>query len=498
VLLNDLAWTSAAVGAAAGRNEKIALLAATMTGLAGDEVGSGVSYLAGVVPQGSIGLGWSTLAELPDPAGVATITVSEFDDWLTGVAGTRGPGSKEQRKSLVDDLFGRMTEQEQLFASGLLLGDLRQGASQGVMLSAMSVAWSVPLTDVRRAMMLSGDLSATVRACTDGLTALRGITLTVGTPILPMLASTAPSAAAALAQIQRPQLEWKLDGARIQIHKRGGFVVAYTRGLNVADVPEAIATVSTFPAANLILDGEVIGVDPDGRPMPFQETMGAFAQDGSVATVPLAAFYFDVLHVDGVDLIDLPLEERLVALDRIVPAEARIPRLVTTDAAEAERFLHDAVAEGQEGVMVKSLDAPYDAGRRGKSWLKVKPVHTLDLVVLAVEWGSGRRAGTLSNIHLGARSGDDFVMLGKTFKGMTDEILTWQTERFLELETHRQGRVVYVRPEQVVEVAVDGVQTSSRYPGGVALRFARVRRYRHDKTANTADTIETVRSLLSR
>ncbi len=378
----------------------------------------------------------------------------------------------------------------------LLLGELRQGANEGLVLDGLARATEVAPGALRRALMLSGDLEAAARAAGVGADAVAAVGLEVGRPIRPMLASTAPDVAAAVTDLGMASVEWKLDGARIQVHRHGDEVRIWTRNLNeITDrLPAVAATVRALPVDTVVLDGEVLGVSDDDRPERFQDTMRRFGSDGPA--VSLAPMFFDIVHVDGEDLIDAPLGDRLDRLDAVVGA-LRIPGVRTDDPTVAAAVLDEALAAGHEGVMVKSLDAPYEAGRRGKSWRKVKPVHTLDLVVLAVEWGSGRRQGWLSNLHLGARGADgQMVMVGKTFKGLTDEMLTWQTARFLELETGRRRHVVDVEPVQVVEIALDGVQRSTRYPGGVALRFARVRRYRDDKTAAEADTIGTVQAML--
>ena len=353
--------------------------------------------------------------------------------------------------------------------------------------------------------MLAGDLPAVAEtALADGAAGLDRFRLEVGRPLQPMLAKTATSVEAAMEQIEgAAAVDWKLDGVRIQVHREGDDVAVFTRTLDpiTERVPEVVEAVLALPVRSIVLDGEAIALRPDGRPRPFQQTASRAASRGDVDAlrreVPLTPFFFDVLRVDDAELIDLPATERQASIEGVVPADLWVPRLVTKDVGEAQAFFDDAVARGHEGVVVKSLDAPYEAGRRGGAWLKVKPVHTLDLVVLAAEWGHGRRKGWLSNLHLGARDPDagGFVMLGKTFKGLTDELLRWQTERFLELETHRDGITVFVRPELVVEIAFDGIQTSSRYPAGMALRFARVIRYREDKGPDEADTVETVRTL---
>jgi DNA ligase-1 len=413
-----------------------------------------------------------------------------------------GKGSTTARKTLVGELFGRATGDEQRFLVGLLSGELRQGALEGVMTEAVARAASVPVAAVRRAMMLRGSLGAVASAALSGGTeALAGFGLEVGRPVRPMLAASAPTIEEALAKAGgTAAVEWKLDGIRIQVHLDRGEVWLFTRTLDdiTARLPEVVAVLAKLPVSSAVLDGELIALREDGRPLPFQDTAARTASlEVKGPPVPLSLFLFDVLHLEGADLIDSEDTERRAALARAVPAELLMPRLVTDSAGEATAFFEDALAHGHEGVVVKSLRAPYAAGRRGAGWIKVKPRHTLDLVVLAVEWGHGRRRGWLSNLHLGARDPvtGGFVMLGKTFKGLTDELLTWQTSRLLELEERRDSYTVHVRPELVVEIAFDGVQRSPRYPGGLALRFARVLRYREDKTAAEADTIDTIRAL---
>ncbi len=409
------------------------------------------------------------------------------------------------RRAALAALFGRATQDEQRFLVRLAGGELRQGALAGIMVDAVARAASVDAPAVRRAAMLAGDLPAVAEAAlVEGAAGLERFRLEVGRPLQPMLAKTATSVESAMEQIGgAAAVDWKLDGVRIQVHRDGDDVSVFTRTLDpITDrVPEVVEAALVLPVHSIVLDGEAIALRPDGRPRPFQQTASRAASRGDVDAlrrdVPLTPFFFDVLRVDDSDLIDLPATERLAAVEGVIPAELWVPRLVTKDVAEARTFYDDAVARGHEGAVVKSLDAPYEAGRRGGAWLKVKPVHTLDLVVLGAEWGHGRRHGWLSNLHLGARDPETggFVMLGKTFKGLTDELLRWQTERFLELETHREGITVFLRPEIVVEIAFDGIQTSSRYPAGMALRFARVIRYREDKDSPEADTIETVRTL---
>jgi ATP-dependent DNA ligase I len=495
MLLAELARTSIAVAETSSRRAKRDAIASLLRDLRPEEVPVAVAYLSGELPHPPIGVGWAALRELPPPGADASLELLEVDVALRRIGETAGPGSQALRREQVAALFGRATEPEQGFLVGLLTGELRQGALEGVMVDAVARAAEVPAAAVRRACMLSGDLGAVAAAAiTEGETGLAAFRLDLLRPLQPMLAQTAEDLADALARVSPAAVEWKLDGARIQVHRLADEVRVFTR--NLADithrVPEIVEVVRTLPAHTLVLDGEAIALGEAERPRPFQVTMSRFGTSGE-HRVPLSAFFFDCLHWDGEDLLDLPARERIAR----VPEELRIPRIETADPAEAERFLDDALARGHEGVMVKALDAPYEAGRRGGSWLKVKRAHTLDLVVLAAEWGHGRRRGRLSNLHLGARdpATGGFVMLGKTFKGMTDAMLAWQTEKLLELEAHRDDYTVYVRPELVVEIAFDGLQQSSRYPGGLALRFARVKGYREDKRADEADTIETVRAI---
>jgi len=502
--LEEIASTSAAVAAARARLAKIERLSACLRDLTPEEIPVAVAYLSGRLPQGTIGVGWAALRELPAPGATATLDLLEVDAALTEIAAATGPGSQATRRELIAGLFERTTEAERGFLFGLLSGELRQGALEGIMVEAVARAADLPAADVRRAAMLAGDLGPVAAdAMIEGVTGLARYHLSVLAPVQPMLAQTAATVTEALARTGRAAVEWKLDGARIQVHRLGDDMRVFTRNLaDVTDrVPELVATLREVDAEAFVLDGEAIALREDGRPHPFQVTMGRFGSRLQAAqlqtSLPLSAFFFDCLHANGRDLIDLTEAERFDGLTALLSAANVVPRMVTDDPAAGEAFLEDALRRGHEGVMVKSLDGLYEAGRRGAAWLKVKRAHTLDLVVLAAEWGHGRRQGWLSNLHLGARDpeGGGFVMLGKTFKGMTDEMLSWQTERLLELETGRHGIVVEVRPELVVEVAFDGLQASTRYPGGLALRFARIKGYRHDKAAQDADTIDTVRSL---
>jgi ATP-dependent DNA ligase I len=516
MLLAEIAAVSRTVATTSARLAKIEALATALREAGPLEVPIAVAYLSGELPQRQIGVGWATLRGGFAPAAVATLTLAEVDSGFAAIGAISGQGSTAARKALVSELFGRATETEQEFLYGLLSGELRQGALEGVMTEAVARAASVPVAEVRRAMMLRGSLGAVAAAAlAGGRGALHAFRLEVGRPVRPMLAASASSVSEALAKISAAApapadapapvecaVEWKLDGIRIQAHLAEGTVRLFTRTLDeiTGRLPEVVAALAKLPVRAAVFDGELIALRADGRPLPFQDTAARTAsQDGDPKSpgVPLSVFLFDVLHADGTDLIDLPYHRRHAELARAVPPDLLTPRLVTGSVTEASEFFRDALAHGHEGVVVKSLDAPYAAGRRGSGWIKVKPRHTLDLVVLAVEWGHGRRRGWLSNLHLGARDPDTggFVMLGKTFKGLTDELLTWQTERLLALADHRDSYTVYVRPELVVEIAFDGVQRSPRYPGGLALRFARVLRYREDKTAAEADTIETVRAL---
>ncbi len=501
--LHRLVDVSSAVRDTSSRTAKIALLAACLTDLGPAESAAGVAFLSGAPRQRQTGAGWAALRDLPPPAEQPELTVAEVDGALERLAALAGPGSRGARLQELERLLSRATRREQAFLVSLILGDLRQGALAGVMIEAVAQSASVPPADVRRAAMLGGDLAlAAQTALGEGVEGLRRIRLEVGRPVAPMLAGTAPDVEAALGKIAPAAVEWKLDGARIQVHRSDGEVRVFTRSLDeVTDrVPEVVAAALALPVSAIVLDGEAIALRDDGRPHPFQVTASRFASrrdvDAQRRSVPLTALFFDVLHAGGDDLIDRPAAERFAVLAAAVPEPMRVPRTVAETGAEAAAFLEDALARGHEGVMVKALTAPYAAGGRGGAWLKVKPRHTLDLVVLAAEWGHGRRQGWLSNLHLGARLPDgSFCMLGKTFKGLTDAMLQWQTERLLELETGRTAYRVDVRPELVVEIAFDGVQRSPRYPGGVALRFARVLHHRPDKRADEADTLESVQAI---
>jgi DNA ligase-1 len=509
VRLIDLADISARVGATSSRLAKISLIAEALRLAGPATVATVVAWLAGEARQGRIGIGYATLREARGvPAAAAPVlTVEEVDAAFDHLLEIKGKGASAERLRQLRSLFERALEAEQDFLTRLLLGELRQGALEGLMADAIAKAAGLPGPDVRRAVMLSGELAAVAQAAlAEGAAGLARFRIELFRPLQPMLAQPAEDAADALARLGEAAFEWKLDGARVQVHKAGDEVRVYTRKLNevTAAVPEVVEVVRALPAREAVLDGETIALRPDGRPEPFQVTMRRFGRRLDIETLraelPLDVFLFDLIALDGTALIDRPLAERAGALDALVPPAGRIPRLVTGDPEAAAAFVTDAMARGHEGAMAKALDGVYAAGARGGGWLKVKQAHTLDLVVLAAEWGSGRRAGFLSNLHLGARDAANggFVMLGKTFKGLTDQLLAWQTGAFLEREVGRDRYTVYVRPELVVEIAFNDIQASPHYPGGMALRFARVKRYRSDKEPSDADTIETVRALFVR
>jgi DNA ligase-1 len=507
VELKDVADTSAAVAGVSGRLAKTDLLAGCLRRADPAEAEVVASYLAGELRQRRTGLGYASLRDLPPPAEAPSLQVLEVDAAFGAIAELSGKGSTAARRERFGALLARATASEQRLLAGLVSGELRQGALDGVLTEAVARASDVPAADVRRAVTVAGALvpvaAAVLAAGAEGLARFR---LTVGSPLRPMLASPAPDIAEALARTGEAAVEWKLDGVRVQIHRDGSDVAVFTRTLDdiTGNVPELVEAVLALPVRSAVLDGETIALDPSGRPLPFQRTGSRVSSRVDVATarakVPLSLFVFDALHLDGADLIGLPGTERWAAMAAVVPESARVPRIVTADVAEAQAFFDDAVAQGHEGVIVKGLDVPYEAGRRGSGWLKVKPRHTLDLAILAAEWGHGRRQGWLSNLHLGALDpagaygpAGGWVMLGKTFKGLTDTMLTWQTAELLSLADGPTDEwVVRVRPELLVEIAFDGVQTSPRYPAGVALRFARVLRHRPDKPAAEADTIDSV------
>jgi DNA ligase-1 len=506
MLLLHIVRTSQRVAATRSRLAKVDHLAECLKALAPEEREAGVCYLSGLLPQGRIGIGGAALrAAMPGTAASAPrLGIAEVDETLSRIARISGPGSAAQRLQLLESLLAQGTREEQDFLVRLLVGELRQGALEGLMVEAVAQAAQVPAQEVRRAAMVAGDLTAVAAAAlTAGTEGLRRFSIRLLEPLRPMLAQTAQGLPDALAHLERAAVEFKLDGARVQVHKAGRQVRVFSRRMNdvTAAVPEVVESVRALPARELILDGEALALRPDGRPQPFQVTMRRFGRRLEVErmreALPLSVYFFDCLYLDGDDLTGEPAARRFRALSESAPEGLVIPRIETADAARAAAFLDEALGRGHEGVMAKSLEALYEAGNRGSTWLKVKPAHTLDLVVLAAEWGHGRRRGWLSNLHLGARdpATGAFVMLGKTFKGLTDDMLQWQTERLLGLEVARDDYTVYVRPELVVEVAFNDIQESPHYPAGMALRFARVKRYRPDKSAAEVDTVETVRSI---
>ncbi len=513
-LFGDVVETAAVVAASSARNDKVAALAALLGRIDPSEVPIVVGLLTGEVRQGRIGVGWAAVRDLDvNPASKSSLRVTDVDSAMTELAQISGLGSKARRTERLERLLGQATASEMEFLSTVLTGGLRQGALDGVMATAIAKAAGVPVGVVRRASMFSGDLGETAQiALADGQDALEAVGLKVGRGVEPMLAATSTSVAEAMAELVRDDgsvavsIQAKLDGIRLQVHRSVDEVTLYTRNLNnvTERLPAICELVRSLPGSELVLDGELIGVSEDSPEM-FQDTASTFSSGGSSGRVDLGLRFFDLLHRDGVDLVDEPLGTRLAALadvagdhmiDGLVIDGTVIDGTVTADISEAEEFAAATLAAGHEGVMVKALDSIYAAGRRGKTWRKVKPVHTYDLVVLGAEWGHGRRTGWLSNLHLGARNGDDFVMVGKTFKGLTDELLGWQTEAILERESGREGITVFARPELVVEIAIDGVQRSTTYRGGLALRFARVKRYRSDKLAAEANTLDDLRALI--
>jgi ATP-dependent DNA ligase I len=495
------------MSATAARLAKVRALAACLPALAPDEIEIGVQYLSGETRQGRFGLGYATLsaASVGTATAVPTLSLADVDRWLGEIAVIRGSGARARRSEALRGLFARATASEREFLIRLLIGELRQGALIGVMIDAIAAAAELPAADVRRAAMYSKTIGAVARvALLEGSKGLGQFQLEILSPVAPMLAQTAADTAEALRQLSGDVVfEWKMDGARIQVHKLADTVRIYTRNLNevTSAVPEITARVQQLPVREAVLDGEAIAFTASGRPQPFQITMRRFGRKPNVeklrAELPIHAFFFDCLRLEDRSLVDRPARERFAALARAVPESLRIPRLITSSEDEARAFYDAALDAGHEGLMAKSLDAPYEAGNRGASWLKIKRAHTLDLVVLAAEWGHGRRAGKLSNLHLGALdpATGQYVMLGKTFKGLTDAMLEWQTKAFLVRETHRDPWTVYVRPELVVEIAFSDLQASPRYPGGLALRLARVKRYRDDKRVEEADTMDSIRRI---
>ncbi|WP_460957272.1 ATP-dependent DNA ligase [Parasphingorhabdus pacifica] len=501
-LLSEVVTTSGEVAGTRSRKAKVTAIADLLARVAPSEIRPATAFISGELPGGRVGVGWSTLSSVDaEPAAEPELTVADVDGGVAELRETTGAGSAQRRHEVLTRLLRSATAAEQRFLVRLLGGELRQGALEGVVLEAVAAAGGVPAEAVRRAFMLSGRLPETAEvALRGGESALAEIRLEVGRPLRPMLASPAETLDAALAELGPASIEYKLDGARIQVHRDGEQVRVYTRTLRevTGTVPELVELVRGLDCRSIVLDGETLALTDSGRPRPFQETMARFGAQ-SPRDLRLRPYFFDCLHLDGRDLLDLPLRERLTALEGVA-SEYRIPAVLSTDAGQASDLLDEALDAGHEGVVLKSLDSGYAAGRRGRTWRKVKPAHTLDLIVVAAEWGHGRRSGWLSNLHLGARDPDGGppLMVGKTFKGLTDELLAWQTAEFPRWRQREDGSTLYLTPGLIVEVELDGVQVSTRYPGGVALRFARVLRYRPDKDVASADTIGTVRALLPR
>ena len=505
MLLSRLVDTSRRIAETAKRLEKIGLLVQLLKQLHSDEIEIAVAFLSGTTRQGRIGIGYAALRDAAStPAESPSLELLELDRTLESITATTGPGSAQRRVDVLHGMLARATEPEQKFLWGLLLGELRQGALEGIMLEALARASSLPLERVRRAVMVAGDIAAVAAVLLEkGEAGLAQYDVQLFRPVQPMLAQTADDVADALEALGEAALEWKLDGARVQVHRSGDDVVVFSRRLNdvTAAVPEIVEAVRALPGKDLILDGEVISLLPDGRPQPFQVTMRRFGRkldvDRMRGELPLTPFWFDLLYLNGGPLLDEPQARRFAALTGLAPRESIVPNLVASNAAQGDEFLREALNRGHEGVMAKATGAPYAAGARGQSWLKVKQARTLDLVILAAEWGHGRRHGWLSNLHLGSRDTEKggFAMLGKTFKGLTDEMLEWQTQELLKLEISRDSYTVYVEPKLVVEIAFNEIQVSPRYESGLALRFARVKRYRPDKSADQSDTFQTVRKL---
>jgi DNA ligase-1 len=504
MLLAGVVETSRRVADTSKRLEKIGLLASLLRQLSPEEIEIVVQFLAGQTRQGRIGIGYAALRDARNsPAPSPTLEILDIDRILQSITEVNGSGSQGRRLGLLQAMFARATEAEQQFLTGLLMGELRQGALEGIMLEAVAKASGVSSEHVRRAAMMAGDIARVARAALEkGDAGLAPYDVQLFRPIQPMLAQSADDIPEALACIGEAALEYKMDGARVQVHRSGDDVVVYSRSLKdvTPAVPEVVELVRALPAKDLILDGEVISLLPDGRPQPFQITMRRFGRKLDVERMrqelPMTPFWFDLLYLNGSPMLDEAQAWRFTALSELAPGSL-IPHMVTGDAAAGDEFLEQALARGHEGIMAKAIDAKYAAGARRQSWVKVKRARTLDLVILAAEWGHGRRKGWLSNLHLGARDTDKggFAMLGKTFKGLTDEMLEWQTQELLNLEIGRDSYTVHVEPKLVVEIAFNEIQVSPRYASGLALRFARVKRYRTDKTAAEADTFEMVQRL---
>jgi DNA ligase 1 len=505
MLLSTVVETSRRVAETTKRLEKIAALRDLLRQATPDEISIVVPYLSGATRQGRIGIGYAVIRDaMAPPAAEPSLEVADIDRMLDAYGRVQGAGSAARRREVLQAVFARATEPEQQFLRGLLMGEIRQGALEGLMVEAVAKASGVSVNRVRQATMMAGEIAAVARSAMErGEAGLTQYDLQLFRPVQPMLAQSAEDVEQALEELGEAALEYKFDGARVQVHRSGDDVSVFSRRLNdvTAAVPEVVEAVRALPGRELILDGEVLSFDPGGRPQPFQVTMRRFGRKLNVdelrGELPLTPVWFDLLYLNGGSLTDQTQAQRFEELVRLSPAEALVPHLITRDGQRAEAFADEAIARGHEGIMAKARNATYAAGARGQSWLKVKKARTLDLVILAAEWGNGRRQGWLSNLHLGARDTKKggFAMLGKTFKGLTDEMLRWQTEELLKLELARDSYTVYVEPKLVVEIAFNEIQVSPRYPSGLALRFARVKRYRPDKSPDQSDTFATVQQL---
>ena len=505
MLFSDVVETSRRIASTSKRLEKTGLISDLLQRLSPDEVEVTVAFLSGAARQGRIGIGYATVRDaVQKPTPAPELQILEIDRALWDIAEVRGPGAEQRRRELLGQVMARATEPEQQFLIRLLMGEIRQGALEGIMLDALAKAAGISASHIRRAAMMAGGAANIARTVlTEGEPGLKKFDIQLFRPVQPMLAQPAEDIHEALSELGEAALEYKFDGARVQVHKSGDQIAVYSRSMNdvSAAVPEVVHAVRNMPASDLILDGEVLSLDPEGRPQPFQVSMRRFGRKLDVEQMldelPMTPFWFDLLYLNGQPVIDEAQARRFGELTKLAPAGNIVPHLSTGDRTGAEEFLQQALREGHEGVMAKSLSAPYAAGARGQSWLKVKQARTLDLVILAAEWGNGRRQGWLSNLHLGARDTEKggFAMLGKTFKGLTDEMLAWQTHQFLKLEIARDKYTVYLEPKIVAEIAFNEIQVSARYASGLALRFARVKRYRPDKAASDADTFQTVRRL---
>ncbi|RJR32776.1 MAG: ATP-dependent DNA ligase [Desulfobacteraceae bacterium] len=501
--IEEVVEASERLRATAGKKAKVSILADLLRRSRGKETYLLAHYLVGSIPSGKIGIGWRTIQNAMEglSSSGGSVEIHEVQKYLEDLSRVKGSGSAQRKTGTLRELFGRLRQDERSFLTGLLLGELRQGALEGLVLEALAIASSLPPDLIRQSFMFSGDIGLVAEAALHrGKEGLGQFGPRLFRPVYPMLASPAQDPEEALGRLGEAAWEYKIDGARIQVHKGNGNIRVFTRQLKdvTESLPEITDLARTLTADEAIFEGEAFALQADGKPLPFQTTMRRFGRIRDVEKtreeIPLSSYFFDLLYLDGEPLFTRGYRERFRLLSSIMPPGHVIPSIVTADPEEASGFLRKSLDAGHEGLMAKGLDSTYAAGQRGFHWLKVKRAQTLDLVILAAEWGHGRRQGWLSNIHLGARDPESgrFVMLGKTFKGLTDQMLRWMTEKLRTLETDRDSYTVYVKPELVVEIAYSDIQESPRYPGGLALRFARVKRFREDKKAGEADTIQTV------